>query len=225
MIRHALITGATRGIGRALADRLAPEYHLYIGGRRSEACARVAATYPAATPWPVDLRDEAAVDRAAATIETLDVLIHCAGVVSTERIADSSRAHWRELFEINVFAPVQLTQALLPALRRRGGQVLAVNSGAGYRAAAGWSAYAASKFALRAFTDALREEERESLRVISIHPGRVDTDMQVQCHAATSDEPYDPDRHLRAETVAQVCAQALELGPDAMIENLEIRPR
>ena len=74
-------------------------------------------------------------------------------------------------------AVAELTRLLLPALRAANGHVVLINSGAGLRANAGWGAYAASKFALRAFGDALRLEE-PALRVTSIHPGRIDTDMQ-----------------------------------------------
>ncbi|MDU0967862.1 MAG: SDR family oxidoreductase [Actinomycetaceae bacterium] len=223
MVRYALITGATRGIGRAIADALAPDYHLYIGGTTPEKCRDVAATYPSATPWPVDLTDADALAQAAAGIDELDVLVHCAGVAGSHRVANTTRDEWRHVFEINVFAPVQLTSLLLPALRRRHGQVVAINSGSGYRSSAGGATYAASKFALRAFTDALRDEERDAIRVISIHPGRVDTDMQVALQDAGDD--YDGTRYVDPASVARACAFALKIGDDAMVENLEIRPR
>ncbi|MBD3688700.1 SDR family oxidoreductase [Nanchangia anserum] len=222
-MRHALITGATRGIGRAIAEALSPTYHLYIGGTAASSCEKVAAAYPHATPWPVNLTDLDAVTEAAAAIDELDVLIHSAGIAPLGNVANTTSDHWREVFEVNVFAPVHLTQALLPALRRSHGQVLTLNSGAGFHSMPGGAAYAASKFALRAFTDALREEEREHIRVISIHPGRVDTDMQVAMQNAGPD--YDGTRYVDPASVAQACAFALSIGEDATVESLEIRPR
>ena len=83
--------------------------------------------------------------------------------------------------------------------------------------------YAASKFALRAYTDALREEERGRVRVTSIHPGRVATDMQEQMWTELG-RPYVPEHHLRPESVAATVRVAVDASPEAMLEELQIRP-
>jgi NAD(P)-dependent dehydrogenase (short-subunit alcohol dehydrogenase family) len=100
--------------------------------------------------------------------------------------------------------------------------VVLINSGSGLRANAGWGAYAASKFALRAFGDALRLEE-PTLRVTSIHPGRIATDMQRAIVAAEGDV-YDPDRFLTPETVAVAVRQAVETARDAHPTEIVLRP-
>jgi NADP-dependent 3-hydroxy acid dehydrogenase YdfG len=110
----------------------------------------------------------------------------------------------------------------LPALRRAGGQVVFINSGTGRKASATMASYSASKFALRAFADSLRESE-PTLRVTTIYPGRVDTDMQ---RALVSFEggDYDPDRFLRPDTVAQAVAQVVATPPDGHVHEVVIRP-
>ena len=120
-------------------------------------------------------------------------------------------------------AVLELTRALLPSLRTARGHVVVVNSGAGYTAKAGWGSYAASKFALRAFSDVLRQEEPD-LRVTSVHPGRVDTDMQ---RAIVADEggTYDPGAVLTPESVAAAIRQALDATPDAHPTEVVLRPR
>jgi len=97
-----------------------------------------------------------------------------------------------------------------------------VNSGAGLAARAGWGSYAASKFALRAFADALRAEE-PALRVCSVHPGRVDTEMQ-RAVVAHEGGTYDAARYLRPESVAAAVRSAVTVSPDAHITDLVVRP-
>ncbi len=111
---------------------------------------------------------------------------------------------------------------MLPALRAANGHVVLINSGAGLRANAGWGAYAASKFALRAFADALRLEE-PGLRVTSIHPGRIDTDMQRAIVASEGGE-YDADAFLTPQTVARAVRNAVETPRDAHPTEIVLRP-
>ena len=140
---------------------------------------------------------------------------------STEDLAP---AQWRESLEVNVLAPVELTRVLLPALRRASGQVILINSGLGHRSMAGSGAYSASKFALRAFADALRQEEAENgVRVTSIHPGRVATPMQEQLRAWEG-LPYDGDAWIRPEQVADAVLTAVNLDRNAVIGTLDISP-
>ncbi len=131
---------------------------------------------------------------------------------------------WRESLEINVLAPVELTRALLPALRRAAGQVLLINSGLGHRTMPGGGAYSASKFALRAFADTLRQEESQhGIRVTSIHPGRVATPMQQQLRAWEG-QPYDGEAWIRPEQVADAALTIVNLDRNADITTLDITP-
>lgn len=220
----ALVTGASRGIGAAVARALAPGHHLLLGGRDTAALTALAGQLPGARPWPVELTDGAALAEATAGIEHLDVLVHSAGIGLLGTVADTPADVWRRQFEINVVAVAELTRLLLPALRAARGRVVLVNSGAGLAARPGWASYAASKFALRAFADALRDEESDAgVRVTSVHPGRVDTDMQrgVVEHEGSS---YDPDRYLRPESVAGAVLLAVTAPDDAALTELVLRP-
>jgi NADP-dependent 3-hydroxy acid dehydrogenase YdfG len=99
-----------------------------------------------------------------------------------------------------------------------------VNSSAGLSASAGWSAYAASKFGVRAFADSLRaEEQAHGLRVTTVYPSRTATPMQEKVHAQEG-EVYDRDRWIQPETVASSILHVLDLPRDATIPELAIRP-
>jgi len=219
----ALVTGGGRGLGAAIAREFAPTHDLLLGGRRRESLDAILEELPDATPWPVDLLDHEAVAAAVANIERLDVLVHNAGIAELGTVTDSEPRQWRETFEANVVAVVALTRFLLPALRAANGHVVLVNSGAGLRARPGWGAYAASKFALRAFGDALREEE-PSLRVTSIHPGRIDTDMQ-RAIVESEGREYDPSQFLTPGSVARAVRQAVESPGDSHPTEIVLRPR
>jgi len=218
----ALITGASRGLGAAIARELAPTHELLLGARSEEALEPILAELPDARPWPVELTDYEAVAAAVAPISRLDVLVHNAGVADLGTVAQSSVAQWRRTLEANLVSVAELTRLLLPALRAVGGHVVLINSGAGLRANAGWASYAASKFGLRAFGDALRLEE-QALRVTSIHPGRIDTDMQREIVAGEGRE-YDPGEFLRPETVARAVRQAVETPRDGHPTEIVLRP-
>lgn len=224
----ALITGASRGLGAQIARRLAPTHRLLLGGRPSPRLdAQVAelgelSPHPVA-PFAVDLTDHAAVAAAAGTIETLDVLVHCAGAgPELQPIGASTVAEWQQLLEVNLVAPAELTRLLLPALRTAGGHVVFINSGAGMRVNPGWTPYAASKFGLRALADGLRVEE-PSLRVTSVFPGRIDTDMQRAIVELEGDK-YRPERFLRPATVAAAVVTAIETPADAHPTEIVLRP-
>lgn len=218
----ALITGASRGLGAAIADALAPTHTLFLAGRPSDELDSVAQRH-GATTWPLDLSDTDAIASTVEVVTSLDVLIHNAGVAFPGRVAESTVDEWRETFDVNVIGAVALTLALLPALRAAKGQVVFVNSGSGQKASPGLASYSASKFALRAFADSLRADEPQ-LTVTSVHPGRVATDMQREL-VAYEDREYDPGEFLRPETVAAVVAQAVATPADAHLHEVVIRPR
>ena len=218
-----LVTGASRGIGAATARALSADHDLLLVGRDTATLETVARGCRSARVVTADLATAEGVATAAAGIDTLDGLVHSAGVAELGRVDESNTEQWRHQYEVNVVAVVELTRVLLPALRAVGGHVVVVNSGAGTTAKPGWGAYSASKFALRAFTDTLRGEE-PALRVTSVHPGRVDTGMQRGIVAAEGNN-YNPDAYLRPESVAAVIRQAIEATPDAHIAEIAIRPR
>lgn len=219
---NALVTGGGRGLGAAIVRALAPSHDILAGGRNTEGLAGICAEVPSATPWPVELTDYPAVAHAVAEISRLNVLVHNAGVADLGTVAELSVEQWRTTMEVNVIAVTELTRLLLPALRAANGHVVLINSGAGLRANAGWGPYAASKFALRAFADALRLEE-PALRVTSIFPGRIDTDMQ-RALVASEQRPYDPAEFLTPETVALAVRNAVETPRDAHPTELILRP-
>ncbi|MFD4428086.1 SDR family oxidoreductase [Nocardia sp. NPDC058497] len=218
----ALITGASRGLGAAIARELAPTHDLLLGARSADALAPILAELPGATGWPVALTDYPAVAAAASAINRLDVLVHNAGIADLGTVAESSVEQWRSTLEVNLIAVAELTRLLLPALRAANGHVVLINSGAGLRANPGWGSYAASKFGLRAFADALRLEE-PALRVTSLFPGRIDTDMQ---RAIVADEgrEYQPEEFLTPETVAGAVRTAVDTPRDGHPTEIVLRP-
>lgn len=221
-----LITGGTRGIGRACADALADDHHLLIGGRDADQVAQMCADLPSAAPFVADLMDDTSTVAAVEglRLDRLDGLVHSAGVSGGWATPDSNRQKWRDMLEINVIAVSELTRLLLPALVAARGTVVMVNSGAGLRATGQGGHYPASKFALTALTDVLRDELRpDGVRVCSVHPGRVDTDMQRELQAAMG-RPYDPLEHLRPESVATAVRTAITASEDATYETISIRP-
>lgn len=218
-----LITGATRGVGRAIAEALQSTHHVLVGGTDLRRAASVARELRSADAFAVDLTDEEATERAAGSVDRLDVLVHSAGIALAVPSEGSVRAIWRQTYDVNVVAVAELTRLLLPALRASRGHVVFINSGAGLKAGRDLSGYAASKFALTAFGDALREVERGVVRVSSVHPGRVDTDMQRDLQAAAG-RPYVASEHLQPGAVGAAVRCVIESPRDATIETLSIRP-
>lgn len=220
----ALVTGAPRGIGLAIAHELSATHHLFLGGRDQRSLEKLAAGLPYAEPWAAELRDEDATAAAAQRITSLDLLVHSAGILRMGTVAEASTKLWRESFEVNVFAVAELTRLLLPALRARKGQVIAINSGSGYHSGASSAIYSGTKFALRALTDALREEERiHGVRVSSIHPGRVATDMQRELHKWEGSD-YSPEAWIQPVDIARAVRLAVDTPLGSAVENISIRP-
>lgn len=221
-----LITGATRGIGRAVVDELADD-DLLLAARDGEALDTLCKSLPSARPMRVDLAQPDAIAdalSAAGMPQRLDGVVHSAGINHLGRIAELDPAAWTELFAVNVTAVAELTRLVLPALRNARGTAVFVNSGSGRRVAGpGSGAYSASKFALTALAEAVRLEEPD-VRVTTVFPGRVATDMQRQLRAYERGE-YRAEDYLRPETVAKVIADALRLPADATMADTMVMPR
>ncbi|MBF4553156.1 SDR family oxidoreductase [Corynebacterium suicordis] len=222
--RIAFVTGATRGLGHAIAQELSKDHHIIVGGT-SDNAAEVAELFPSAEPFIADLAnlEEVRAKVAELDLQSVDVIVHAAGVVAHKATTETAAEEWQGAFDVNFFAVAELTQLLLPALQATGGTLVAMNSGAGYHSGDGYGPYATTKHALKAYTDALREEQRGSIRVTSIHPGKADSDMQREIQAERGNE-YDASQFIKPESIAQAVRLAVDLGDDAVIEELAIRP-
>lgn len=219
-----LITGAGSGIGAVVAERLAARGDdLLLLARNERRASDLAERFPGARTLAADLARPG--DFAGLSLpERLDSLIHVAGVVGLGTLAELDSAVWSRTLTVNLAAPAELTRLALPALRAARGHVVFVNSGAGLRANAEWSAYAASKFGLRALADALRQEEHgNGVRVTSVYPGRTATPMQRKVHEHEG-RPYDPAAWISPESVATTILTALDLPADAELTDVTVRP-
>jgi short-subunit dehydrogenase len=154
---------------------------------------------------------------------TVDVLVHSAGTWSYGDFLTASVRELDRMYAVNVRAPYLLTQALLPALRERKGQIVFINSTAGLTARAGVAQYAATKHALKAIADSLRDEvNADEVRVVSVYPGRTATPLQEQVFAAEG-KPYAPERLMQPADVASVVLQAITLPRTAEVTDVTVR--
>jgi NADP-dependent 3-hydroxy acid dehydrogenase YdfG len=157
-------------------------------------------------------------------IGSLDLLVHSAGVISLGRFEAAPVEHLDWQYRINVRAPYALTQTLLPMLRPRRGQIVFINSSAGLSARASVGQYAATKHALKAIADSLREEvNADGLRVLSVFLGRTASPMQARVHEMEG-RAYHPERLVQPEDVAAVVINALSLPRSAEVTDVSIRP-
>jgi short-subunit dehydrogenase len=223
-----VITGAGSGIGAAVAGRLAGRGdELWLLARDAGRAKSLREQFPGARTLVGDLEQPGRLAWALDKQELpsrIDSLLHIAGVVELGTVAELPPPVWPQTLAVNTLAPAELTRLLLPPLRAARGQIVFVNSGAGLRANVGWSAYAASKHALRALADALREEEQANgVRVTTVYPGRTATPMQRKVHAQEGKE-YEPSDWIDPESVATTILTALDLPRDAVVADLTVRP-
>jgi NAD(P)-dependent dehydrogenase (short-subunit alcohol dehydrogenase family) len=179
--RTALITGASRGLGHALATALVAQgWRVVVDARDAERLHAAFGTSDRVTAIPgdvTDLRHRAVL--AEAVGPRLDLLVNNAselGPSPLPPLADLRTDDLRRVLDVNVVAPLALVQAVLPALRATGGTVVDISSDAAVEAYAGWGGYGASKAALDQLTAVLAVENPE-LRVYAIDPGDMATDM------------------------------------------------
>ena len=201
----ALVTGASRGLGLALAAGLAREgYSLILTARDGAALAKAAANLGTnrVTTITGDVTDpahRAALGDAVAASGGLDLLVNNAGTLGAHPLPAMGTYpvdELRDAFEVNVLAPLALTQLVLPTLRERGGAVLNVTSDAAVEAYSGWGGYGAAKAALEQASNVLAAEET-TVRVWWVDPGDLRTDMHQQAFPGEDIS----DRPLPAEVV------------------------
>ncbi|QSR30353.1 short chain dehydrogenase [Nocardioides sp. S5] len=224
-MRHVL-TGAGSGIGLALAHRLADRGDDLVLVARSTARADgLGRTFPRAQLLVADLADPGTLNGLGRQVDgEVDTVLHVAGVVDLGRVDRLRLAEWEEQLTVNLTAPAVLTRELLPHVRASHGTIVFVNSSAGLSASAEWSAYAASKFGLRAFADALRAEEVEhGVRVSTVYPSRTATPMQEKVHEQEG-RTYDASRWISVDTVVDTIVHVIDLPADATIPDVTVRP-
>jgi NAD(P)-dependent dehydrogenase (short-subunit alcohol dehydrogenase family) len=229
IMKVAVVTGASRGLGLALARGLAADgYALVVDARDAAGLQTAVAHLPAATPVtaiPGNITDpghRAALAQAAEALGEPYLLVNNAGTLGAAplpAIADYPIAELREAFEVNVLAPVALTQLLLPALRASGGAVLSITSDAAVEPYVGWGGYGAAKAALEQASNVLAAEEN-AVRVWWVDPGDLRTRMHQQAFpgADISDRPLPESvvpafRRLIAERLPSGRYRAVGLMP------------
>ncbi len=227
----ALITGATEGIGRAIA------FTLGAAGYKVGVCARtesklrdllteVRAKGITAAGVPCDVGDEAAVERltrhVAAELGPVDTLINNAGIGILKPLQELNTAEWDATMATNLRSLFLVTRAVLPGMRqRKRGSIVNISSLAGRNGLAGGTAYSASKHAVLGFSRSLMLEVRQdNVRVITVCPGSVDTAL---LHQQSMLKP-DFAKILRPEDVAQAVLDLLRLPERALVSEVDIRP-
>lgn len=231
--RVAVVTGAGSGVGRALAIALAREgVEVCLVGRdpiKLAATAAVARPFSPVTEFQIDLTVEDALQPLMQHLERgagrLDVLIHCAGVIQQDPMERARLTDFDFQYATNVRAPYALTQRLLPSLMAARGQIVFINSSVGLTAKRpDIGQYAATKHALKAIADSLREEVNpKGLRVLTVYLGRTATPMQ-ETICRREGRAYNADTLLQPEDVASVILHALMLPPTAEVTDISIRP-
>jgi NADP-dependent 3-hydroxy acid dehydrogenase YdfG len=222
----AVVTGASSGVGRAIAQALAAKgAKLCVVGRDS---ATLQSIFEDAKVIQVDLTAEGAIFELKKVIERdfgrVDILVHSAGMHSMSPIEKAPASDFDKLYQLNVRAPYLLTQTLIPMLKGQKGQVVFINSSVGLRSKARISQYAATKHALKAIADSLRDELNEAgVRVLSVYLGSTATPMQEKIHKIEG-RVYHPELLLQPSDVASIVVSSLLLPRTAEVTDISIRP-
>ena len=229
VMKKALITGASRGLGRALAGGLAAAgYALVIDARDGQALAGAASAIRDSAPGADvtalagDITDPAHRLALRAAAAEIDLLVNNAGTLGAAplpALADYPPEELRAAFEANVIAPVALIQLFLPALRERGGAVLSITSDAAIEPYAGWGGYGAAKAALEQASNVLAAEET-AIRVWWVDPGDLRTDM----HQAAFPGEDISDRPLPESVVPAFVRLVTERPPSGRYRATELVP-
>jgi short-subunit dehydrogenase len=229
----AVVTGASRGIGRAIAQSLAGcGANLCLVGRDKKTLEQVTTSNPGhknvVRTYETDLCVDIDVSRLAEGIardfRRVDILVLAAGMHYMGTIENTPVDQLDSLYRANVRAPYMLTRALLPAIKAGAGQIVFINSSVGLRSKAGVGHFASTQHALKALTDSLRDEVNSSgVRIISVFPGRTAT-PRMQLIYEQEGKQYTPDLLLQPEDVAEVVIDALIMPRTAEVTDISVRP-
>jgi len=217
--KNAIITGAGKGIGRAIAIALAEEgVNIGLVARTEADLQKVAAElvqYGVKTEIATaDVTDINAVNAAVATLKStlgaVDILINNAGIAAFGSFMELEPAKWEEIVKVNLFGPYYVTRAVLPEMiERKTGDIINVSSTAGKNGAAVTSAYSASKFGLIGMSESLMQEARKhNIRVSTLVPSTVSTDMAKDLKLTDG----NPDRVMQPEDFAELVVAQLKLN-------------
>lgn len=237
--KTALVTGASSGIGRSTALALAAAgARVALIARRAERLKELAAQVEAdggqALVRAADVTNEGdatqAVEDTIGHFGGLDILVNAAGMTQVSQVENANLADWQYVFELNFWAGLYTSRAAIPALKARGGDIVNISSTAGRRAVGPtFGSYAASKHALTAFNESLRQEVGlAGIRVCIIEPGATATEI----HAAIKDDQVrertrqhlEKDGAMQPEDVAAAIVFVVSLPPRVNVSQLLIRP-
>ena len=229
-----MVTGAGSGVGRAIATRfMTLGVSVCLVGRRSQdldmtakqgEAARAGRGFVFEADISRDVDLESLTSAFSQQLGRLDVLVHSAGVIAPGVTESQAVEDFDRQYATNVRGPYRLTQLMLPWLKRQGGDVVFINSTQGQRAVAGFGQYAATKHALRAVADSVREEVNgQRVRVLSVFLGRTATPMQERLHRLNG-TTYRPEYLIQPEDVADVVVHTIGLPRTAEVTDIVIRP-
>ena len=232
MTKHAVITGASSGIGAATARQLAAKgYRLSLGARRSD---RLKDVVPGALCHALDVTKPHSIDHflaaAVAANGPVDVLVNNAGLArGVEKVHEATGEAWREMLETNVIGLLEVTRRVLPSMmERKHGHIVVIGSIAGHKAYVGGSVYCGSKRALQPICEALRMETLGTgVRVTSVDPGMVETEFSVVRFRGDEQKAakvYEETRPLTAEDVADCIVFAVTRKPHVNIDQMIVMP-
>ena len=215
----AIVTGASRGIGRAIAKRLAPEYDVVAMARSADQLESLAKEIAAAggscRAVAIDITDPAAVEASLSGIDA-HVLVNNAGMGVLKPLLELTREQWMRMVNLNFNALFDVTRAIVPAMvARRSGHVVVIGSITGRSPFAGGTCYAATKAAANSFAESLMLELRDSgVKVSVVNPGSVSTSFSERDNSSWA---------LAASDVADAVASILATPPTVLIHRVEIR--
>ncbi len=219
-----LVTGASSGIGRALARMLVERGATVLG------VSRRAATLPEGViPLEADLTKRQDIQEMFANLGQIAALVNCAGVAYQSRILDGNPADWEEMWRVNVFALTLCCQLSLRHFPREGGRIVNVSSMSGHRVPPTGGFYSPTKFAVRAITDALRLELKTAglpVQVSCVSPGFVDTPLLELYFRGREDvlrKTKETMAMLQPEDVARAILNILEAPPHVEIGDILMR--
>jgi short-subunit dehydrogenase len=229
----AVVTGASSGVGRAIARGLAGQgVILGLVARKLEGLQAVVESAQAAPLqiqcYPADLTVDEDVQGLTTQLRHnfshIDLLIHSAGVIVNGALEVAPVEDFDRQYRTNVRAPYLLTQALLPMLKARQGQIVFINSTVGVSAIANAGQYAATKHALRAVADSLRAEVNPAgVRVLSVFLGSTASPMREAVYR-TEGRAYRPELLIQPEDVAMVVLNTLSVARTAEVTDIHLRP-